>query len=158
MRFRKPRPTSAALAAVVALGCSGALAPGAEGPVDVGSSGAVPNFLVPAPPPVDLSEPPAPPVAIAWSYRAGAPLAAPPGIGADGAVTLGSVDGYLHSLRPDGSFRWGYTLRGPVVGRPAVAPNGSVFAAAKPNGLYALDVEGALLWVSNVIGGVQSPA
>jgi outer membrane protein assembly factor BamB len=158
MRFRKPHPTSAALAAVVALGCSAALAPGAEGPVDVRSSGAVPTFLAPAPPPVEPSALPAPPVAVAWSYRAGAPLAAPPGIGSDGAVTLGSVDGYLHSLRADGSFRWGYTLRGPIVGRPAIAPNGSVFVAAKPNGLYALDSEGTLLWVSSVIGGVQSPA
>jgi outer membrane protein assembly factor BamB len=97
-------------------------------------------------------------VAVAWSYRAGAPLAAPPGIGLDGSVVVGSVDGYLHALRGDGSFRWGYTLRGPVVGRPAMGPHGAVFAAADPNGLYALDGEGTLLWVSSVAGGVTSPA
>jgi outer membrane protein assembly factor BamB len=98
------------------------------------------------------------PAAVAWSFRSGAPLAAPPGIGPDGEVVVGSVDGYLHALRGDGSFRWGYTLRGPIVGRPAVGENGIVFAAADPNGLYALDGDGTLLWVSSVSGGVRSPA
>jgi outer membrane protein assembly factor BamB len=97
-------------------------------------------------------------LAIAWSYRAGAPLAAPPAIGPDGTVVVGSVDGYLHSLRRDGSFQWGYTLRGPIVGRPAIAANGQVFAAADPNGLYALEPDGTLAWVSNIAGGVTSPA
>lgn len=95
-------------------------------------------------------------VAVSWSYRAGAPLAAPAALGPDGGVLVGSVDGYLHALRPDGSFYWGYTLRGPLVGRPAVAPDGEVFAAADPNGLYALDPDGSLAWVSSVVGGVTS--
>jgi len=110
---------------------------------------------VPAPSAQFPREPP--PAAVAWSYRAGAPLAAPPAVAPDGSVVVGSVDGYLHALRGDGSFRWGYTLRGPVIGRPALGLNGAVFAAADPNGLYALDGEGTLLWVSSVIGGVSSP-
>src|SRR3954463_1450977 len=96
-------------------------------------------------------------VTVSWAYRAGAPLAAPAALGADGVVVVGSVDGYLHALRPDGSFRWGYTLRGPLIGRAAVAPNGEVFAAAEPNGLYALDPDGTLAWVSSIGGGVTSP-
>lgn len=95
-------------------------------------------------------------VTVSWSYRAGAPLAAPAALGADGGVVVGSVDGYLHALRPDGSFRWGYTLRGPLTGRAAVAPNGEVFAAADPNGLYALDPDGTLAWVSSIVGGITS--
>src|SRR3954470_15001806 len=54
-------------------------------------------------------------VTVSWSYRAGAPLAAPAALAADGGVLVGSDDGYLHALRPDGSFRWGYTLRGPLI-------------------------------------------
>lgn len=95
-------------------------------------------------------------VTVSWSYRAGAPLAAPAALGADGGVVVGSVDGYLHALRPDGSFRWGYTLRGPLIGRAVVAPNGEIFAAAEPNGLYALDPDGTLAWVSSIGGGVTS--
>jgi hypothetical protein len=108
---------------------------------------------------VPATAPPAPldPSArVAWAYRAGAPLAAPPAVAADGSVVAGSVDGYLHALRRDGSFRWGYTLRGPLVGRPALAANGDVFAAADPNGLYALAPDGVLLWMSSVAGGVTS--
>jgi outer membrane protein assembly factor BamB len=161
MRLRKPDPTSAALAAVVVLGCAGPLGPEVRAPTVVRTSDPVAGVTaapvgVPLLPTSSGELAPAQPVTVAWSYRAGAPLAAPPGIGADGTVALGSVDGYLHSLRGDGSFRWGYTLRGPLIGRPAIAPNGSVFAAANPNGLYALDSEGALLWVSSVAGGVRS--
>jgi hypothetical protein len=162
MRFRKPHPTSTALAAAVVLGCSAATAPEVRAPTVVRSNDPVAGVLgAPALAPRSPSAPGEPtlaqPLSVAWSYRAGAPLAAPLGIGADGSVALGSVDGYLHSLRDDGSFRWGYTLRGPLVGRPAIAPNGDVFAAANPNGLYALDSDGTLLWVSSVDGGVKSP-
>jgi outer membrane protein assembly factor BamB len=94
--------------------------------------------------------------ALIWSYRAGAPLAAPPAVGADGTVVVGSVDGYLHALRQDGSFHWGYTLRGPLLGRPAIAANGQVYAAADPNGLYALEPDGTLAWVSSIAGGLTS--
>jgi len=154
---RAPRPL--ALVTVCALACS--VRPPEQACSPAALAGTVPAAAAsipfrPAPQePGDGADPKL--VTVVWSFRAGAPLAAPPGIGADGSIALGSVDGYLHSLRPDGSFRWGYTLRGPLVGRPAVAPNGSVFAAADPNGLYALDAEGTLLWVTSVAGGVRSP-
>ena len=149
-----PLPKSFALLAVCALACSAQLlGKAAVAQADETHLSAAPPLPIrPAPSAAAALQL----VTIAWSFRAGAPLAAPPGIGADGAVVVGSVDGYLHSLRPDGSFRWGYTLRGPLIGRPAVASNGTVFAAADPNGLYALDAEGTLLWVSSVAGGVRS--
>lgn len=155
MRFGSPSAL-AMLAAV--LGCAGtpvreAREPARELPRDVSVAA-----LIEASPIASASfKAELPPVEIAWAYRAGAPLAAPPGVGADGTVALGSVDGYLHGLRPDGSFRWGFTLRGPLVGKPAMAPDGRVFAAANPNGLYALDADGTLLWASSVSGGVKSP-
>ena len=158
MRFGIPRRLGPVLAAsVAALGCAASgPSPHAGGPRSGSPNGELaPGFGSGAP--LTRSSD-APPAQVFWSYRAGAPLAAPPGIGSDGSVVVGSVDGYLHALRGDGSFRWGYTLRGPVVGRPAMGPRGAVFAAADPNGLYALDGEGTLLWVSSVAGGVSSPA
>jgi len=157
MRFGLPGPRSvcAALLAGV-LGCSSSAAsarlPGMGG-VWASLGGAATDAGHRA---VAASEPPW--AAVHWAYRAGAPLAAAAGIGRDGSVVVGSVDGYLHALRDDGSFRWGYTLRGPLVGRPVVGDDGSVFAAADPNGLYALAGDGTLDWVSSVAGGVTSPA
>lgn len=136
------------------LACSRLAAAPVTVPPPVARTAALPHLAI-----VPVTAPPAPfdPSArVAWSYRAGAPLAAPPAIAPDGGVFVGSVDGYLHALRRDGSFRWGYTLRGPLIGRPALAPNGDLFAAADPNGLYAIDPDGLLLWVSSVAGGVTS--
>jgi len=159
MRFGTPRRLGTAFAvSVAALGCAGtAPAPRSAGP-DPTASNAEPHARLAPSAPEARASCDFPAALVAWSYRAGAPLAAPPGLGSDGSVVVGSVDGYLHALRGDGSFRWGYTLRGPVVGRPAMGPHGAVFAAADPNGLYALDGEGTLLWVSSVAGGVSSPA
>jgi len=135
--------------------CSSLAPPPATVPATLARTEALPALAIV---PVTAPPPPLDPLArVAWCYRAGAPLAAPPAIAPDGSVVAGSVDGYLHALRRDGSFHWGYTLRGPLVGRPALAPNGDVFAAADPNGLYALDADGMLLWVSSVAGGVTSP-
>ncbi|HWP08586.1 MAG TPA: PQQ-binding-like beta-propeller repeat protein [Polyangiaceae bacterium] len=158
MRFGVPRLFGVRLALGFALlGCAAAQP---EPPHAASSTAsAVSAFEAGAVAPASPFQPPRepPPAAIAWSYRAGAPLAAPAAVGPDGTVVVGSVDGYLHALRGDGSFRWGYTLRGPLVGRPAIGLHGAVFAAADPNGLYALDGEGTLLWVSSVVGGVSSP-
>lgn len=156
MPFGLPGPPSVCVALVAgALGCSSSAA-SAHAPATGGVGASVAGAAVDAGHrAAAASEPPW--AAVHWAYRAGAPLAAPAGIGRDGSVVVGSVDGYLHALRDDGSFRWGYTLRGPVVGRPVLGDNGSVFAAADPNGLYALAGDGTLDWVSSVSGGVTAP-
>jgi PQQ-like domain len=152
---RRPPSPLVPFAAAASLACASLTPPAPQLSPAVARTEALPPLaIVPVTAPAPLADPS---VNIAWAYRAGAPLAAPPAIAADGALVVGSVDGYLHALRRDGSFRWGYTLRGPLVGRPAFAPNGDVFAAADPNGLYALDADGNLLWVSSVAGGVRSP-
>jgi hypothetical protein len=92
-----------------------------------------------------------------WSFHAGAPLSGPPGLGADGSFAIGTVDGYVHALRPDGVFRYSYTVDGRVVFSPVVLGDGLVLVASDQNRLYAIRPDGSLAWESTVAGGVLSP-
>ncbi len=92
-----------------------------------------------------------------WSFHAGAPLSGPPGVGADGSLAIGTVDGYVHALHPDGVFRYSYTVAGRVVASPVVLDDGLVLAASDKNRLYAIKPDGSLAWDTIVAGGVISP-
>jgi hypothetical protein len=92
-----------------------------------------------------------------WSFHAGAQLSTPPGLGPDGGLVFGTVDGYVHALRPDGVFRYSYTLEGRVLPRPIVFSDGLVLVASGAGKLYAIKPDGSLLWETAVAGGVVSP-
>src|SRR4051812_30949831 len=77
---------------------------------------------------VDGSAEAAAPPRPVFHFSASSTLFARPGVGRDGALYIGSGDGYVHALLPDGSFRWSYTVKGRVVAPPVEEPSsGRVF-------------------------------
>lgn len=83
-----------------------------------------------------------------FHFSASSTLFARPGVGKDGAVYVGSGDGYVHALAPDGGFRWSYTVKGRVVAPPVEEPSsGRVFVATSEKRLYALEADAHLRWV-----------
>lgn len=85
---------------------------------------------------------------VAFRFSASSTLFARPGVGRDGSVYVGSGDGYVHALAPDGSFRWSYTLKGRVAAPPVEDPStGRVFVATSDARLYALESDSHLRWV-----------
>jgi hypothetical protein len=81
-----------------------------------------------------------------FRFHAGASLLAPAGVGSDGSVCVGTADGYIHMLGPDGSFRWSFSVHGAVTRRPIFV--GQLwFVATSFARIYALTTEGALFWV-----------
>jgi hypothetical protein len=69
-------------------------------------------------------------------------------VGHDGAVYVGSGDGYVHALSPDGVYRWSYTVKGRVVAPPVEeAKSGRIFIATSEARLYALEPDSHLRWV-----------
>lgn len=85
---------------------------------------------------------------VVFRFSASSSLFARPGVGRDGSLYVGSGDGYVHALGPDGSFRWSYTLKGRVAAPPVEDPNtGRVFVATSEARLYALESDSHLRWV-----------
>jgi len=88
-----------------------------------------------------------PPRAV-FRFSASSTLFARPGVGHDGSVYVGSGDGYVHALSPDGTFRWSYTVKGRVVAPPVEEPtSGRVFVATSEARLYAFEPDSHLRWV-----------
>lgn len=85
---------------------------------------------------------------LAFRFGTGATPSAPPTVGDEGTVYVGTSEGYLHALSSEGSYLWGYTLKGSVTGRAAVGSTGAVLVPT-PRKVYAIRPDGTLLWVFN---------
>lgn len=83
-----------------------------------------------------------------FRFSAASALFAPPGVGRDGSVYVGSGEGYVHALGSDGGYRWSYTVKGRIVAAPVEDPStGRVFVATSEARLYALEPDSHLRWV-----------
>ena len=81
-----------------------------------------------------------------FRFHAGAALLAPAGVAADGAVCVGTADGYVHSLAADGNFRWSRSVSGAVIRQPILS--GQLwFIVTNAERIFALTAEGSLAWI-----------
>lgn len=85
------------------------------------------------------------PLGVKFRFGTGARPAAAPTLGPRGEVYVGTVDGIVHALGPDGSYRWSYTLRGPVIGRSLVDSEGRLLVPTRSS-IYAIRPNGSLSW------------
>lgn len=85
------------------------------------------------------------PLGLKFRFGTGSRPAAAPTLGPRGEVYVGTVDGIVHALGPDGSYRWSYTLRGPVIGRALVDSEGRLLVPTQRS-IYALRADGRLAW------------
>lgn len=81
-----------------------------------------------------------------WSYSIGDTLFSSPAIGADGTIYVGSLDGYLYAINPDGTFKWRYQTSGAVYSSPAISAGGMIYIGSYDFDLYAITSDGALSW------------
>jgi len=79
-----------------------------------------------------------------------------PAIGKDGAIYIGSDDGYLHAFGPQGGLLWRFRAEGAVVVSPSIGPDGTIYIGnwinttsermPEHNYLYAVNLDGSLRW------------
>jgi outer membrane protein assembly factor BamB len=78
----------------------------------------------------------------------GAPLggiAGTPALASDGTLYIGSTDGALHAIAPDGTPRWRYPTEGFVQFAPALGGN-TIYGATDRGIAFALDASGQQRW------------
>jgi outer membrane protein assembly factor BamB len=81
--------------------------------------------------------------ALVWSYQTGGAIYSSPVVGTDGAVIIGSDDGFLYCFESDGTLRWQLDLTDDVRSSPALkGDNSAVYVGADTNRLYAVPVTG----------------
>jgi outer membrane protein assembly factor BamB len=92
-----------------------------------------------------------------WSVTTGGPIVGSPTVGPDGTVFVGSHDGKLYAVAPDGAVRWTFTTGDRVWSTPAVADSGTVYIGSDDDHLYAIHGgTGELVWRFRV-GSCEPP-
>jgi outer membrane protein assembly factor BamB len=96
---------------------------------------------------------------VEWKYTIGEPVWSSPAIDADGTLYVGSEDGKLYAINPNGTFKWSCQTGTYVSDSPAIGSDGTVYVGSYDNKLYAINPNGTFKW-SFTTGGVvwSSPA
>jgi outer membrane protein assembly factor BamB len=82
-----------------------------------------------------------------------------PVIGADGTIYIGTTDGRLHALRPDGTKKWAFRTKRDIKSSPAIARDGTIYFGSRDRNLYAVTPAGERKWSFATKGWVDaSPA
>ena len=81
------------------------------------------------------------------------PVVAPPAVGADGTLYVGSWDGFVYAIR-DGAVQWNAPVDGQVYGACAVGPGGEVLVGTRAGRVYALTSAGGPIWDRKLGDGV----
>ena len=81
-----------------------------------------------------------------WAFDTGGGVVSSPTVGSDGTIYLGSNDGHLYAIRPDGTLRWKFETKGAVHSRPAIGADGTIYVGSWDHYLYAINPNGSLKW------------
>ncbi len=81
-----------------------------------------------------------------WAFETGGGVVSSPAVGPDGVIYIGSNDGYLYAIRPDGTLKWKFETKGAVHSHPAIGADGTIYVGSWDHHLYAINPNGSLKW------------
>jgi outer membrane protein assembly factor BamB len=70
-----------------------------------------------------------------------------PVIGSDGTIYVGSTNGKLYAVNPDGSIKWTYQTEGSINYSPSIGTGGIIYVVSGSTNLYAINSDGTLKWL-----------
>lgn len=89
-----------------------------------------------------------------WSFLTGDDITSPPAVAADGTIYVGSMDGKMYAINPDGSKKWEYPVWYPIDrAGAAIDGSGNIYFGATSGMVYSLTAAGALRWSYQIPGG-----
>jgi outer membrane protein assembly factor BamB len=97
-----------------------------------------------------------------WMFPAEATvgsITSSPAIGQDGTIYVGSEDGNVYAIRPDGTKKWQLATGGKVTSSPVVHYYSgiiTIYVGSEDGKLYAIDSEGTKKWEFAASGGISS--
>ncbi|HEY3762824.1 MAG TPA: PQQ-binding-like beta-propeller repeat protein [Verrucomicrobiae bacterium] len=79
-----------------------------------------------------------------------------PAIAADGTIYVGSFDGNLFAVSPDGQVKWKFKTPMEIKSSPAVGADGTIYFGSRDRKLYAVTPAGDLKWTFTTGAWVDS--
>lgn len=86
------------------------------------------------------------PAYLKWEFNAGSPIYYSPAINLDGSIVVGTNNGYVYSIYPDGTMKWKYKLKGSVRSSPSIDEHGNIYLQTKNGYLTSIDINGHKNW------------
>jgi outer membrane protein assembly factor BamB len=90
-----------------------------------------------------------------WDFPTGNDVLSSPAVAADGTIYVGSLDGRLYAVNPDGTPRWSFPAGSAIQASPAVAPDGTVLIGSTGGVFFALNPNGSQKWRYPASGSVS---
>jgi len=84
---------------------------------------------------------------IGWTFETDGQIDSSPVIGPNGVIYVGSYDGNLYAIGPEGDMRWKYETSSVISSTPAIAEDGSVYFGTGDERFFSLDQNGEKNWV-----------
>ncbi len=81
-----------------------------------------------------------------WAFAARDHFYASPALADDGTIVIGSADGTMYALNPDGSLRWAFDTLEPIRSSASIDGAGNIYFGNSDGKLYALSAGGEKLW------------
>ncbi len=91
-----------------------------------------------------------------WQFGTGGAVVSSPTIDANGRVVIGSRDGKLYAVKPDGTQSWSVDLGSSIESSPTIAEDGSIYVGAESGDLVALKSSGEVQWRFSTGAAVSS--
>lgn len=97
---------------------------------------------------------------VKWKHAIGSPAGtASPVVAADGTIVIGTLDGHVVAVRPDGTRAWSVATGAAVDGAAAIARDGTLFVGSNDTRLYAITPDGRVRWTATSFASIlASPA
>ncbi len=93
-----------------------------------------------------------------WSTDLGSRIQSSPALGLDGNIYIGTDDGFIHALKPDGTVAWTSRSEAAVVSTPAVDAAGNIYFGSMDKLLYAVSPDGRGKWFTSLRAEIASSA
>ena len=81
------------------------------------------------------------PGTLLWEFETGHWVSSSPAIGSDGTVYVGSYDGKLYAINPNGTKNWEFVIGDDVRSSPAIGSDGTVYVGSDDGKLYAIKTD-----------------
>ncbi|MBU1651627.1 M6 family metalloprotease domain-containing protein, partial [bacterium] len=87
-----------------------------------------------------------PQTGLKWKFKTDGMVESSPALGSDGTIYVGSQDGYLYAVNPDGTQKWKFMTFGAIWSSPIVGSDGTIYFGSYDNSVYALNPNGTMKW------------
>ena len=89
-------------------------------------------------------------------FPTGGSVTSSPAIAPDGTIYVGSNDGNLYAINPDGTQQWVFATTGDVDACPGIGSDGTIYVGSNDNNLYAINPDGTEKWAFDTGDEIES--